>query len=246
MIEIAVCDDDTLFMTSRLNSLITSAFQETDLKYNISFFNDGNILLNRFKKHKYYHMVFLDVEMPEINGKELAQKLRDIDSLFYLVFVTSHNDEIHNTVRLHMNAFISKAKSDRQIIGDLIWISNDYMKFNPQYEMFHTKEDGEKFYIKIAKKDIYYFSYIGGDNRLYTVDEEHILVEKDFRDIKEKYIKEGFFETCQGYLVNVNKCKDIGSYDALLDNGVKVPISRRKHRELVAAFTKVIEQEVIR
>ena len=55
----------------------------------VDAFADGRKLIERFEKAP-YEVVFLDIEMPEMDGITLAKKLREMDGNVYLVFLTGH------------------------------------------------------------------------------------------------------------------------------------------------------------
>ena len=74
MIKIAVCDDDEIFISKTLKHAVSVAVKSAEITPKI--FIDGTSLLDRFQNGEYYDIVILDIDMPKINGKELAAKLR--------------------------------------------------------------------------------------------------------------------------------------------------------------------------
>lgn len=104
MIKIALCDDDMGYLKGNIKELIFRISRSLDTQIEIRLFSDGNRLINQFVTGHYYDIVILDIDMPSINGKELARKLRNIDSTFFLVFLTSYKMEIFNSVQYKFNA----------------------------------------------------------------------------------------------------------------------------------------------
>ncbi len=76
MIKIAICDDDEIFISKTLKHAVSVAVKSAEITPKIRFFIDGTSLLDRFQNGEYYDIVILDIDMPKINGKELAAKLR--------------------------------------------------------------------------------------------------------------------------------------------------------------------------
>lgn len=73
MIKIAVCDDDTVFISATLKYAVSNAIKATNLNPDVKYFTNGMTLLEKFQT-EYFDIVILDIDMPEINGKELAKK----------------------------------------------------------------------------------------------------------------------------------------------------------------------------
>ena len=60
-------------------------------------------------------LAFLDIEMPEINGIQLAKKLKAISPKTKIVFVTAFNDYALEAYKLHASGYITKPVSEDQI-----------------------------------------------------------------------------------------------------------------------------------
>ena len=83
---IAVCDDEELFrieFKSVLDKVLINA------EYDIDTFSGGSSLYEAFLK-KPFDLVFLDIEMPGIDGITLAKRLRAVSENVQIVFLTSH------------------------------------------------------------------------------------------------------------------------------------------------------------
>ena len=74
---IAICDDEEIYRIE-LKSLLDKLLINAD--YNIDTFDDGNRLSESFKSLP-YDLVFLDIEMPAVDGITLAKKIRASASL---------------------------------------------------------------------------------------------------------------------------------------------------------------------
>ncbi len=61
---------------------------EVDTEFNITVYNSGRKLIDDIKTDsKMYDIVFLDVEMPEINGLKIAEAIRQMSEDIVLCFV---------------------------------------------------------------------------------------------------------------------------------------------------------------
>jgi len=97
------------------NELLSSTFKNF-FKDVTSAFN-GKEALELFKEKK-PDIVFVDIIMPEMDGIELARKLREINPQQMVVVVSASNDiqKISETIEIGVNSFIQKPIDTKEII----------------------------------------------------------------------------------------------------------------------------------
>ncbi|WP_342514560.1 response regulator [Sporosarcina sp. FSL K6-1522] len=86
MINAVLIDDEELtlqYMTSKLTKLGTINIIKT--------FTNAQDFLNDMKR-LHFDVIFLDIEMPGMNGLELATRIHEWNPAIYIVFVTAHRD----------------------------------------------------------------------------------------------------------------------------------------------------------
>ena len=81
--------------------------------FNISTFNCGKDLLNSFKQ-KSADIVFLDIDMPEINGINLGKHIFENHPKTIIIFVTNHDQYAIDATGIH--GLISRLSEDRDLI----------------------------------------------------------------------------------------------------------------------------------
>ena len=245
MLRIAICDDDARFLEGTLNVLLKSALAQLQAPADISMFTDGRKLLDKLRSHDRFDIIILDVEMPSINGKELAGKLRMLDGTFHLIFVTAYPAEVYNTLQYRVDAFIPKEALPERLPVDLKRVITEIEQDKPQYEFFDMIDgNGRKHRLKLVVNDIFCLSCITKSIYLHTCNEQYLLVNKKFEYFVDKYIPLGFFEICRGYLVNLIHVKMVNSIDLVMDNNVRLPVSRRRQKLLLESLSRMISQEV--
>lgn len=240
--KIAVCDDDPDFLKNVFRSLIENAVKQAVADAHISFFTDGRQLLEHFSEDS-FDLVILDIDMPRLNGKELAAELRLINSTFFLVFATSYRDEVYNTIPYRINAFITKDSAPEKIVGELARVIRECREFSPEAYSCEIIANGDKKLIRIPFGDLFYFCCIKRKIYLHTGRREYLLAESRFADVEEQFLARGFYEVCRGYIVNPNKISLVEKNGVTLDNGETLPLSRGRYKELQELLLNNITME---
>lgn len=86
MINLAIVEDD-IEAANLLEDFLQRYAQANDIKFNIVLFANGLSFLNGYNSN--FDIVFMDIELPDLNGMKVAQKLRLIDETVTLIFVTN-------------------------------------------------------------------------------------------------------------------------------------------------------------
>lgn len=233
MIKIAVCDDDVHFTSDTLNPLISKVIKDADIQANVTYFDNGNELLREFEGNHIFDIVILDIDMPSINGKELAKKLRDIDSEFCLAFISALKEEVYSTVLLGISAFIPKEFDKSIYIDSLTKIFRDYSHKKPDDNVIEILVNGIVSTRRIPLNNIYYFQSIGGSVVLHTYTEQIVLTERVLDKIVQTYVQRGFYRTHRNFLVNVGKIFEVLDREIVLSNKERLPLSKRNRKKLL-------------
>lgn len=81
MLNIAICDDEPSFLEQAERQIICYP----NLKFDVDVYTDSDQLYKKLKKDK-YDIYFLDIDMPNLDGITLAEKIRERDDYAILIF----------------------------------------------------------------------------------------------------------------------------------------------------------------
>lgn len=105
-LNIAICDDE-INDISILKKYISRYNVETDNNIVVSSFLSAKELLLDYSNN-HYDVVLLDIEMPDINGMDLAKQLRETDDDLFIVFTTSYPEYMHESFEVQPFQFLTK------------------------------------------------------------------------------------------------------------------------------------------
>ena len=94
-----------------------------------------------FENYKSYHLIFIDIKMPSIDGITIAEKINEIkgESEFLLfVFITSHDELVFDALRSFPYSFIRKNMIDVDL-PECISRINNYFNEMHQTIILHTE-----------------------------------------------------------------------------------------------------------
>ena len=118
MMRIAVVDDDQSFI-SEISEMIRSFFSEKE--YEQDDFNDGMEFVQSITSGSTYEIVFMDIEMSGMNGRDAVRALReyDVTENTYVIYVSSHTDNLCPLFSLHPFDFLVKPLEYNQVASVL-------------------------------------------------------------------------------------------------------------------------------
>ncbi len=117
---IAVCDDDAL-MLEQLQKHIRAYFEKACVKCpEIVCFSDGESLLSD-KGEK--DILFLDIEMPGINGIYVGNELKRQNENIIIFVVTSYSEYLDDAMRFHVFRYLSKPLDVHRFFRNIIFFA---------------------------------------------------------------------------------------------------------------------------
>ena len=89
MFRVAVVDDNPVFL-EKSKKITGKFFEERKLECEIKTYERANSVIEEIKERQYFDVFLIDIEMPDVDGMELARQIRRLYDSPYIIFVTSH------------------------------------------------------------------------------------------------------------------------------------------------------------
>ena len=228
---IAICDDN--LSDARDLSVILKKHQNADnLEFNL--FNNSEKLLLDLSHKRQYDLTFLDIDMPGINGIELAKEIKSSYPKIIIIFATAHPQYMLDAFDLEAFHYILKPFDSQKVLAVFKKAYEKYSSLN-RYHCIKIKTQT----IRLKLDDIYYIEHCQKHVIYHTYDSDYEVLET-LGSVYDELRDFGFYQIHQGYIVNMDKIDHFKCYSVILTDGRSVAISVRKKAEVIAAYTKYI------
>ena len=227
---IAICDDEEKYRVE-LKTILDKLLINID--YDINTFEDGKMLERSFAESP-YDLVFLDIEMPSIDGITLAKKIRAASENVFIVFLTGHIEYALEGYEVNALRYLTKPVDINKLKEVLKFIQNK----QGNDRQIIIKEDGEEILIDIS--DVIYMESMNQNVRIVTTNGEHII-RYNIGDFEEKLKGFGFFRIHRGYLIALSKVKKLVKNDVIMEDNTTLPVSRSNVKPLKDALYSYVE-----
>lgn len=231
MIKIAIIEDESQDLKLLLEYL-ENYQKEKNIQFDIQTFSDG---LSFLENYKGFDIVFMDIELPNLDGMKTAQRLREIDDSTCLVFVTK-------SVKYAIRGYEVDAKyylvKPIRYYPFSIKLDKIIQMTKKAQKVISVKTAGreETKLVRLVVDEIYYIQVRSNYVTYYTSIREY--VERNVMKAVEKELITVGFCRCNNYcLVNLKHVSEIGK-DSILVNGKQLEISRLRKKEFLDAVTK--------
>ena len=235
MIRVAVCDDE-VHILKELSQQIEAAFQKRSLQVFLRSFNQAEELLREWDTEA-FDVLFLDIEMPNMDGVEFGHYLRDRKLHPCIVYVSNLENRVYETFSIAPLRFIRKSHFLDEI-DDAVSAIFEWWKAQQQKKLIITERNK---IISLAIDSILYIESCAKMQNIVTVSETY-RVKNPISEFEEKLIKNRFFRPHKGFLVNYQYIERVESDRLLLQNGTEIPISRRKATETKQIYMRLTTQ----
>ena len=201
-------------------------------------------------QHHKPQLIFLDIEMPKMNGFEMLNELPEKD--FHIIFTTAYDQYAIKAIKYAAFDYLLKPIDIQELqeaISNVETRENNQTKKQVellQQNMLHPKKQLNKLAIPTLEgllffdiNDIIHLEANSNYTNIYFTNKTKITASKTLKEFEELLPEDIFFRTHHSHLINLNYIKryikgDGGQIE--LQNGSYVDVARRKKEEFLKAI----------
>lgn len=201
-----------------------------DYDFNITYFQSGILFVDKYKSN--FDIVFMDIDMPQMDGLETAKKIREVDSKVLIIFITNLAQMAIKGYSVNAFDFVPKPVSYYEFSTMLTRALNK--------NSFDRKTDliiksGRKT-VKIDALSIVYAEVINHSLIFYTQEGEEINTWDSLSNVYKQVKDLGFAKVNNSQIVNLRSVLLIDGFDITLKNSKHLFLSRKEKKEFYSTF----------
>lgn len=234
MFRIAICDDEKIFRDD-LKEILIRYMTDRGIMLEIDTFSSGKEFVELGIEMVKYKIVFLDINMDELDGIMTAKKIRENSKDMFIVFVTAF---VNYTIEGYKVDAVRYILKDNKNLVASVYECMDAIHEKMDYKITWAEFDFCEGTRKVSLNRILYI-----ESKLHKL-EFHVMedclqkytLQGTLNEIDDKFAGNDFLRIHQSFLVNMKFIKNISRYRVLLNNGILLDIARARYKYVEEKF----------
>ena len=222
MFNVSICDDSK-YDIDKIKNALGMFSKRKHVELSISEFSNPEMLMYEIEDGKIADIFILDVEMPNMDGFELADKIREHTETSIIIFLTSHDEMASMGYKSKALRYVIKLNLERDIEEALDSAIAEISNVNDKTITLHQYND----YWRIAYKDIICVTRISRQLVITTRLLGDITDNRGIKEFFDMLSDNRFLFVDRSCFVNIDYISQIKGYSLKLTDGQILPISRR-------------------
>ena len=245
MLRIAIVDDNIAFISS-FKEMVSTQFDKHNVIYCIETFSDS-VLFQNICLAEEFQLIFLDIDMPQLSGIQIASMLRKCEKRSSLVFVSAYENFVFESIHYKPFRFIRKDFVHDEIVETVKAYCEELAEQQKYLELY--TENGEIVQFPISQ--IVYFYSLRHDLYLYMNTMQSIRLayrHYTIEELEHRMYDFGFLRIERSYLLNFKYIYQIGYPKTTLISEVskkehdELPVSKRRYTNIRKQYQLLLRE----
>ena len=218
-----LCDDDNVFL-DKLETRIRGMCQKHGIAVGMERYDSSKKMLEGLKDLDTVPVFLIDIDMPEVNGFEVASFLKKWNRECCIGFVSNKDELVFQAFAYHPFFFIRKTHLDEELEPQLLELQKKMGVKVSKIELQTGRQT-----VEVALDTIWFVESEKNYLLFYREKDERgdaVRARMKIAEAEKELEPHGFVRTHKGYLVNMNYVYRLRENEILLLNGKHVPVSR--------------------
>lgn len=238
---VAVCDDEQS-QIDILKHILIKYSMDNDIDFFIDEYINGEQLIEKYKSVKSpYDIIFLDMEMPEIKGLDVAAAIREIpDQNVSIAFVTNYPEYMQDSFNVQTSQYIIKPIVYEQFSEKLYNMLNCINASYANIKIISEKSGERVLYLD----DVICIETEKSSKLLVTTISETFLISAKISDLEKELADKDFVSVHRTCLANMKYIRKFNADSLEFTSGKTVNLSRRRLPEIKELFSKYVSKKM--
>ncbi|MCL1883102.1 MAG: LytTR family DNA-binding domain-containing protein [Defluviitaleaceae bacterium] len=233
MLKVAICDDEHWQIDILAGYITALAGTYPNMEYHV--YRSGLDLSEHYQRAQvedFYDIIFLDVEMGNCNGLDIAAKIRETDNRVLIAYITKHEKFMHDCFETYPISYLIKPVAQEKFNA----------LFERAYKKLHEKRDTFCFrhqhdWVRLFTDNIIYFDCYKRKTVIYTTDKTYEYYETA-KDVYARLNKDKFVMVHNSYIINMAHILELEREWVRLqdEEGTVLPVSGKRSKEVKDTF----------
>ena len=218
---VAICDDRAEDIV-RIEDALKKGLKRTGQPVRLICrkFSDGEALYEAVQKEN-FNLLLLDIEMPGLDGFQLAERLCMNQHSFYLIFVSVHESFVFDAPEYMPLWFVRKGNLE----WDMFRAVRKYMQITASIGVNYRIKEGFGFR-ELPLQDILYIECSGHSLSIWRTDGSCLRKYGSLKSMEEELEEYYFLRIHKNFLVNQKYIKEVGKREVYLTDGRVLDMGR--------------------
>lgn len=190
-----------------------------------------------YEEDRCFDLLFVDIQMPGMDGVELAKRIRERDRDVVIVFTTGITDYLEEGYEVEALHYLIKPLNEEKVRLCLEKARNRRQTVN--YLALHT--EGET--LKVSEESVNYAEARGHGCIVGLAGAGELAVKESLSELESLLGDRGFVKCHRSYLCRIGNIHHIGKEEIIFDDGQCIPVSRRLYNDVNKKFIEYFRRE---
>lgn len=232
-LEIGICDDSPEDLKQIRMAFCQSAEMLGEKNISLYLYPDGRSLY-KDSQNRNFSLVFLDWEMPDLDGFDLAERLYIENPKLKVVFVSNYENMVFDSYEYTPLWFVRKSALARDMMKAL----QKYFNMTTKTQLRYRMADG--FGLRDVRLESIMYAECSGHTVIVRMrDQTALQMHGTLKSYEEEWNSHGFLRIHKNYLVNVRYIMEVGARTIRLSDGTELDMGKNRRRKIA----ELVKQE---
>ena len=234
---IAICDDDINHI-SYITDILSGYRKEKMISLRWTTFQSGFALLASLDRGEVFDAVLLDIFMSDMNGMDVAKRIRAMNDSMHILFLTSSPLYAVESYTVEATDYLLKPIKKEKLFQSMDRLVSR-MDSNAQSGI--TVRDTEGRITKVLWNQLVYAEAMGHYVVLHHANDTTTKTLLPFSSLLELLLSHGeFVQSHRSYIVNLHYVYRVGKHELIMLNGTQIPLPKSRYQQITNRFRDYI------